>query len=93
MADWIDREIDANFDKARAGGAVEREGAPYAVSARYSVERGVCTIAFDNGTEVSIRRHAETAVRADGRIRKLRANSFGKYRSTNSILSQAQSTL
>ena len=73
MAEWIDRETDANFDKARARGAAEREGAPYAVSARYLVERGVFTIAFDNGTEVSIRRHAEAALRADGRKRKLRA--------------------
>lgn len=55
MADWIDREIDANFDKARARGAAEREGAPCAVTARYSAQRGVFTIAFDNGTELSVR--------------------------------------
>jgi Protein of unknown function (DUF2442) len=51
MADWINREIDANEDKAMALGREDRESFPHATAAAYSPEHDLIVIDLENGSK------------------------------------------
>lgn len=51
MADWIDREIAANHEKARTLGRADREGFPHATAAAYSPEHDLIVVDLENGAK------------------------------------------
>ncbi len=51
MADWIDNEIAANKEKARALGRENRESFPHATAAAYSPEHDLIVIDLENGSK------------------------------------------
>ena len=51
MADWIDNEIAANKDNARARGRAERDDFPHATAAAYSPAHDLIVIDLENGSK------------------------------------------
>ena len=51
MADWINNEIAASKEQARALGRKSRQGFPHATAAAYSAEHGLIVIDLENGSK------------------------------------------